>query len=331
MTRLEILKAAESCIMRERAQTYGDAEKNFGLIAQFWSDWLGQPVSVLDVPMMMAQMKAARIKANPGHMDSWVDLIGFIALGGEIASRLADGADVATDAERQENLSEAIEPKPEADESPVAIEGAAEIPIEAAPNAASVGIGAPDPAPVAQSVPPSPFARVWTADEDRRLLEMRDDRHSYDKIAETLGRTPRACEQRMARLTKRAGASNKTKMALPRTAPTTANAVAAPPAPPPPAAVPAGLTSSQRGLVLHLDSLDDNFSPEDDLAIIEGLAKGMTARALAADMDCSAVLVGERWRAMLQDSIADRHGRITIDGRRDLLAAARARIEAADA
>jgi hypothetical protein len=35
---------------------------------------------------MMALMKLARMKANPAHVDSAVDLAGYAAIGGEIGS-----------------------------------------------------------------------------------------------------------------------------------------------------------------------------------------------------------------------------------------------------
>ena len=41
--------------------------------------------SAYDVAVMMALLKIARISENPQHMDSWVDLAGYAACGGEIA------------------------------------------------------------------------------------------------------------------------------------------------------------------------------------------------------------------------------------------------------
>jgi hypothetical protein len=85
MNRTEILDAAETCITIDRAATHGDAERNFGTIAVYWSAHLDHPITAADVAVMMTLMKCARIKSNPGHADSWVDGIGYLACGGEIA------------------------------------------------------------------------------------------------------------------------------------------------------------------------------------------------------------------------------------------------------
>ena len=39
-----------------------------------------------DVALYMIGVKLVRAAANPGHVDSWVDIAGFAALGGEIAT-----------------------------------------------------------------------------------------------------------------------------------------------------------------------------------------------------------------------------------------------------
>lgn len=85
MNRAEILPAAKACITVDRAATHGDAERNFGTIAAYWSTHLDHPITAADVAVMMTLMKCARIKSNPGHADSWVDGIGYLACGGEIA------------------------------------------------------------------------------------------------------------------------------------------------------------------------------------------------------------------------------------------------------
>jgi len=37
--------------------------------------------------LMMALMKIARLRHNHGHADSWIDLAGYAACGGEIGTR----------------------------------------------------------------------------------------------------------------------------------------------------------------------------------------------------------------------------------------------------
>lgn len=82
--RAEILHEAEHCICGQREQDYGSPESNFEIIANLWSDYLNAEVSALDVAMMMCLLKIARIKNGGGTGDSFVDLAGYAACGGEI-------------------------------------------------------------------------------------------------------------------------------------------------------------------------------------------------------------------------------------------------------
>lgn len=86
MTRAEILDAAKKCVCGQREQDYGSPESNFQLIADLWRTYLGVDISATDVAMMMALMKIARIKNGGGTGDSFVDLAGYAACGGEINS-----------------------------------------------------------------------------------------------------------------------------------------------------------------------------------------------------------------------------------------------------
>ena len=86
MTRAEILDTAKGYVTQDRAAQHGDAERNFGLIAAYWSAHLDTNVSASDVAVMMTMLKLARIKSNPYNMDSWTDGCGYLACGGEIAS-----------------------------------------------------------------------------------------------------------------------------------------------------------------------------------------------------------------------------------------------------
>lgn len=84
MTREEILSKAKECICGQREQDYGRPENNFRLIAKLWSEYLGYDVSAVDVSMMMVLLKVARIKNGGGTGDSFVDIAGYAACGGEI-------------------------------------------------------------------------------------------------------------------------------------------------------------------------------------------------------------------------------------------------------
>ena len=85
-TRTEILNTAKQYTTVDRASTHGGAEDSFRTIADMWTAYLGAPVSEADVCAMMVLLKIARIKGNPEHTDSWVDVAGYAALGGEIAA-----------------------------------------------------------------------------------------------------------------------------------------------------------------------------------------------------------------------------------------------------
>ena len=89
MNREQILSTAIQYVTKDRAATHGDAEDSFDNIADLWSWWMdGRERCVfngLDVAMMMVFFKLARIKGNPGHLDSFVDGAGYLAIAGEIA------------------------------------------------------------------------------------------------------------------------------------------------------------------------------------------------------------------------------------------------------
>ena len=86
MNRTEILEAAKQAVTVDRAATHGDAERNFGLTAAYWSAHLDAEVTPEDVAVMMTLLKLARIRSNPEHVDSWTDGCGYLACGGEIAT-----------------------------------------------------------------------------------------------------------------------------------------------------------------------------------------------------------------------------------------------------
>lgn len=86
MNRAEILEQAKTCVCGHREQDYGSPENNFGLIGRLWTAYLDTLVTAQDVAMMMSLFKIARIKTGTGTADSFVDLAGYAACGGEIAT-----------------------------------------------------------------------------------------------------------------------------------------------------------------------------------------------------------------------------------------------------
>lgn len=86
MTRAEILDKAKECVCGQRELDYGTPEDNFRTIANLWTAYKLVNFTPQDVAMMMALLKIARIKSGTGTDDSFVDLAGYAACGGEIAS-----------------------------------------------------------------------------------------------------------------------------------------------------------------------------------------------------------------------------------------------------
>ena len=92
--RERILDEAKTCVCGYREQDYGSPENNFRVIAELWTGYLGDTklnpdslITPLDVSMMMALLKIARIRSGGGSGDSFVDLAGYAACGGEIFQR----------------------------------------------------------------------------------------------------------------------------------------------------------------------------------------------------------------------------------------------------
>ena len=83
MNRKEILNKAESLVNGPRAKEYGDAHENHARIAQMWSVLLDKPVTIQQVYQCMVAVKLARLIVTPDHEDSWIDICGYGALGGE--------------------------------------------------------------------------------------------------------------------------------------------------------------------------------------------------------------------------------------------------------
>lgn len=107
-TKADILNEALETV-KGRGLNYGKPEDNFNRIARLWnahirnrysSDQTQEPprfpviqLDDEDVSMMMILLKVARLENSPGHHDSWVDVAGYAACGGEIASGRSDERD----------------------------------------------------------------------------------------------------------------------------------------------------------------------------------------------------------------------------------------------
>ena len=70
-------------ISGERAKDYGDAYLNHKRIADLWSPILDKDITVEQVYACMIAVKLSRLIETPDHEDSWIDICGYAALGGE--------------------------------------------------------------------------------------------------------------------------------------------------------------------------------------------------------------------------------------------------------
>ena len=83
MNRKQILDKAEKMINGPRAKDYVDAHENHQRIAMLWSVLLNKEVTVEQVYQCMIAVKLSRLIETPDHEDSWLDICGYGALGGE--------------------------------------------------------------------------------------------------------------------------------------------------------------------------------------------------------------------------------------------------------
>tara|TARA_E500000075_G_scaffold33684_1_gene30084 strand:- start:1637 stop:1915 length:279 start_codon:yes stop_codon:yes gene_type:complete len=89
-TREDFLNKAEELINGPRAKEYGPAKFNHERIATIWSVILGRCITPEQVAACMIGLKLARLAEDATKDDSWVDIIGYAALGGEIVNDCDD-------------------------------------------------------------------------------------------------------------------------------------------------------------------------------------------------------------------------------------------------
>ena len=88
----DYLKEAELLIHGDREADYGDNLLNHRRIATMWNVILGKklitPIEPEEVAACMIGLKIARLSEDTKKKDSWVDVVGYGALGGEMVSRV---------------------------------------------------------------------------------------------------------------------------------------------------------------------------------------------------------------------------------------------------
>lgn len=85
----DVLDAAAARLTEEKVETGGPHEAAFPMIARLWAAYLKVPVPPRGVAVMMAMLKASRVKCAPYPSDgNFVDMAGYAGL----AADLQEGA-----------------------------------------------------------------------------------------------------------------------------------------------------------------------------------------------------------------------------------------------
>lgn len=86
-TRSSVLDTAKQYVTKDREATHGNMEDNFEAIATLWNQYFDceRSFSPIDVAVMMALLKIARLKSNKDNPDNYIDACGYMACAGELA------------------------------------------------------------------------------------------------------------------------------------------------------------------------------------------------------------------------------------------------------
>lgn len=83
------MKATEALInaidiMQDRGKVYGHPRINQGRIAARLSSLFDFPIADYEAALAMVEVKLARITETPGHIDSYIDAIAYLAISLEL-------------------------------------------------------------------------------------------------------------------------------------------------------------------------------------------------------------------------------------------------------
>ena len=73
----------EQILDKAKVLISGDAYLNHKRIADLWAPILDKDITVEQVYACMIAVKISRLIETPDHEDSWIDICGYAALGGE--------------------------------------------------------------------------------------------------------------------------------------------------------------------------------------------------------------------------------------------------------
>lgn len=79
----DLFERATKIVRGDRHDEYDDFKIMMERTAQVWTGILGYEVSDVEVALMMAGLKLVRAQQNAGKADSWIDAVGYLAIGAE--------------------------------------------------------------------------------------------------------------------------------------------------------------------------------------------------------------------------------------------------------
>jgi hypothetical protein len=74
----EMLDTAKGMVNGPRDEHYGHPRDNFQRIADLWSVVFKREVTIEEVAMCMVLLKVARLINRQDHVDSWLDIAGYV-------------------------------------------------------------------------------------------------------------------------------------------------------------------------------------------------------------------------------------------------------------
>jgi len=81
----ENLRIALKLLGGKRQHEYGNKKENHENISRLWSAYLDHPISAHDVAILMLLLKVARAKFGNPSSDTYIDMVGYSAIAGELA------------------------------------------------------------------------------------------------------------------------------------------------------------------------------------------------------------------------------------------------------
>jgi len=92
MKRDEFLRQSQ-LIAATRDIEYGNPNVSMLRISRLWSEYLGYPIDPHEVAICMLLLKVSRISEQAQHKDSYLDLINYATIAGELATMDWDDLD----------------------------------------------------------------------------------------------------------------------------------------------------------------------------------------------------------------------------------------------